>query len=55
MTYEVQTLISGRFVAIVNGEWLRNRSGGRRTFKYYMEADRAAYIAEKKEREAKAS
>jgi hypothetical protein len=55
MTYEVQTLVSGRFLALVNGEFLRNSNGARRTFKYQMEAERAAYIAEKKEREAKAS
>ena len=51
MTYEIQTLVSGRFVAIVNREWLRNKNGGRRTFKYQMEAERAAYIQEKKEKE----
>lgn len=44
-----------RFVAYVNGQPLRNKAGAIRTFKYQMEAERAAYIAAKKEQEAKAS
>ena len=43
MTYEVQTQANGRFVAIVNGQPLRNSKGALRTFKYAMEAERAAY------------
>lgn len=43
-----------RFVAYVDGQPLRNKAGATRTFKYQMEAERAAYIAAK-EREAKVS